>query len=248
MKFNNSPKCPGLEQALIIFPQILYCRDCGAAVEIWSDETKAKCSACGTWNSKDWQGDPRPGKPLCIDVMEYTDEKGVTFFYERYETELIFSDFVQDKKYKTACESCRKYGKNLACPPFSPTFEDYLGGFRKAKVICIRLPQEYFSHIAPEERYRACSRKARELLGNELLQFRRRGMKIAGSGPCLACEECSVEAGDQICRKPRERIFSLESLGVNLISLAKEHLHIDLEWSTGDHLANFVCAIGASFF
>ncbi|MGO8944160.1 MAG: DUF2284 domain-containing protein [Syntrophobacteraceae bacterium] len=171
----------------------------------------------------------------------------MTFFYERYATELIFSDFVQDNNYKTACESCQKYGKNLACPPFSPTFEDYLGEFEKARIICIRLPQEYFNHIAPEERYRVCFRKARKLLSDELFQFRRQGNKIAGSGPCLACEECIIAEGIQICKKPKERIYSLESLGVNLISLAGEHLNIDLEWSSGANFADFVCAIGAAF-
>jgi len=183
-----------------------------------------------------------------VAVLEYVDETGIAAFYERYEAEIPLSYFDHDKEYKIACETCSKYGNNLACPPFSPTFQDYLGGFEKAKVICIRVPQEYFSHVPSEERPRACFRKGRELLIEELLQFRQKGFRIAGSGSCLACQECSAEMGIESCKKPHERVFSLESLGINLVSLTGKCFNISLEWSSSDHFPPFVCAIGAVFF
>lgn len=191
---------------------------------------------------------PGRNRTFRADVHRYVDETGATVSYERYEAEMPLSCFDHDKKFKAACKACETFGKNLACPPFSPTFQGYLGNFERAKVICLRLPQKCFNHIAPEERGRACFRKGGELLTGELLQFRQKGFRIAGSGPCLACKKCNAAAGHKRCRKPKERIYSLESLGVNLLSLVNHCFNIDLEWSTADHSADFVCAIGAVFF
>jgi predicted metal-binding protein len=183
-----------------------------------------------------------------VDVLEFINEAGAKVFYERYEGEFPLSFIEQDKKFKMACEVCEKFGKNLSCPPFSPTFGDYVKDDEKAKVICLRIPQEYFDHVIPEEKYNLCFEKGRQLLTEELVQFKKQGFRIAGSGPCLACKKCSAETDVRICFKPEERIFSLESLGVNLILLANQCFNIDLEWTGYGRPADFVCAIGAVFF
>jgi predicted metal-binding protein len=186
--------------------------------------------------------------PCRVDVLECADERGAAVSYERYEAELLLSEFEHSKKHKLACKPCERYGKNLACPPFSPTFQEYLGKYRRATVICIRLPQGYFKNAVPEDRDKICFRKGRELLSRELLQFRQRGLGIAGSGPCLACEECSAETGNDTCRKPEKQIYSLESLGINVIALAEKYLNINLEWTHNDRSAGFICSIGAVFY
>ncbi len=81
-----------------------------------------------------------------------------------------------------------------------------------------------------------------------MLDHRRKGRAVAGAGPCLACEECAAETTDQTWRKPKKRIYSLESLGVNLTGLAKTCFNLDLEWSCKETFADFVCALGAVFF
>lgn len=250
MRLNDSLKCPGLERALSVFPEMFHCPGCGAEVEIWSDEKKGKCTVCGSYFIKG-----RHDKGLVdgrnfqfkVGILEYADETGIRLYYERYEAELPPSVFEHDRKYKIACEACKRYGTNLACPPFSPVFHDYIGEFHAAKTICIRIPQEYFSHLAPEDRYIACFRTGKKLLEEELRQFRKQGFKIAGAGPCLACEECRTEGTESKCQKPAKLIYSLESLGVNLISLAQKGFNINLEWSSNNHLADFVCVIGAVF-
>jgi len=88
---------------------------------------------------------------------------------------------------------------------------------------------------------------AKGILTGELLKYREQGFIIAGSGACQACDICAVEHGRQNCRKPREKIYSLESLGVNVISLVKRCLDINLDWSGHEHTADFVSAVGAVF-
>jgi hypothetical protein len=71
---------------------------------------------------------------------------------------------------------------------------------------------------------------------------------IAGSGPCLACGECALSAGSDRCEKPEQRIYSLESLGINVVGLLKRYLDMELGWSTDGQHADFVCAVGAVFY
>ncbi|MBC8414716.1 MAG: hypothetical protein ISR96_05820 [Nitrospira sp.] len=41
-------ECPGSQDIKSPRPEEIKCRSCGAEVEIWTDETEAKCKACGT--------------------------------------------------------------------------------------------------------------------------------------------------------------------------------------------------------
>ena len=180
-----------------------------------------------------------------VEVLEHADDFGAILFYEKHERVVEVNAIVHGERYKESCHLCPRFGKNLACPPHSPTFAEYLQGMKKAKVLCIRVPQEYFTHLPFEERSRACFRRARRLLSELLLEYRGKGHLIAGSGPCLACEECALAAGSDRCEKPEVRIYSLESLGVNVVGLVTRHFGIDLEWSVDERHADFVCAVGA---
>ncbi|MEW5803645.1 MAG: DUF2284 domain-containing protein [bacterium] len=180
-----------------------------------------------------------------VDVIEHVDATGSMLLYERYEGIVTLADINHGDRYKVPCEGCPKYGKNLSCPPYSPSFLHYIQGAHAARVICLRVPTGYFEFI--EERYRSCFRMARDLLVNDLLKQREAGYLVAGSGACSACKVCAVEEGDQSCKKPMERIYSLESLGVNVISLVKRCFDIDLAWSGTDYIADFVSAVGAVF-
>lgn len=183
-----------------------------------------------------------------MDVLEYVDESGTAYYIEKFERLLPISEVEHDNSYKLSCEACKKYGKNLVCPPYSPSFLSHIENAKAAKVICLRLPQEYFNHMVSEERYRTCFRKARSLLVDILLDYRKKGYIIAGSGPCLACEQCAVELNSKQCKDPDKSIYSLESLGTNLITLVKKCFNINLEWSSDEQYADFVCAVGAVFF
>jgi len=182
-----------------------------------------------------------------VEVLEHIEANGDILLVERYECVLTVSGIDHQEQYKSNCEFCKKYGKNLACPPYSPTFAEHINGVESAKVICMRIPLEYFHQTIPEEKYRTGFRKARELLIDELLRYREQGFQIAGSGPCLSCENCAIEEGDKNCRAPDEKIYSLESLGVNVVALVQANFDFQLEWSDGFRHADYVSSVGAAF-
>ena len=236
-------KCPGLEQTLAVVQEELPCPKCGNEIEIWSDEKKGKCSTCNK------MVDPRQPEvnKFEVTVKEYNDASGATLYYEQYETIIPIFSFDHAEKYKVACEACHKFGKNFACPPHSPYFPNYLEKQSYAKVLCVRMPQEYFKDVIQEKIYRECFRTARRILVEKLLSYRNQGYLVAGSGFCLACDVCAVEEGEEKCIKPNKKVYSLESIGVNLTTLTKSCFGFELEWSADEQTSDFVCSLGAVF-
>jgi predicted metal-binding protein len=167
---------------------------------------------------------------------------------KRHEVLLPLGEFEFSQKVKDQCLSCSTYAKNLSCPPHSPDFIDYIGNAKEAKVICMRLPLERIKDLEGEERSRAGFKTLSSLLADELLKHREEGYIVAGAGACSACDICSVDGGIQLCIKPEEQLFSLESLGVNLSALVKRCFDFSLQWSNTDETPQYVCALGATFF
>jgi predicted metal-binding protein len=181
------------------------------------------------------------------EIGECTDEAGRNVKYERCRRVVPLSAFKHGDRFKALCEGCPKQGNNLSCPPHSPSFLEHVGRATEALVFCIRLPQEYFAKLPPQDRYHACFRQASRLLLDELRTYRDEGHPVGGSGPCMACETCSLEEGHEMCRNPEERTYSLESLGADVVGLLKTSFDIELEWSTAEKTSEYVCAVGAAF-
>jgi len=180
-------------------------------------------------------------------VQLSTDSRGNEYYIEYLEVTLHVSEIHASETYKAGCEPCMKYGKNLACPPYSPVFSEYVKGCGTARIICKRVPLEHFHGTTMEERYMTAYLMVRGLLNDTLLRYRGEGYIVAGSGACLACERCVLETGDTTCIRPVRRIYSLESLGVNVVSLAAHAFFFPLEWSGSQTAAGFVSAVGACF-
>jgi predicted metal-binding protein len=242
-------RCPGLEASVNVFPEIFKCPVCKGDIEIWSDEKKGRCPVCNKLIDKDVSkiSVGHTGRNYHVEVKECKDESGRTLFFEQYETIIPVSSFEYAEKNKMLCEACKKYGKNFACPPYSPGFKEYISTQKNAKVLSIRMPQEYFNQVIQENIYWECFKKAESILIEELLRYRGKGYLIAGAGFCSSCEICAVEQGYTKCTNPADRIYSLEALGVNITALIKKCFNFDLEWSAKEQVTNFVCSTGAVF-
>jgi hypothetical protein len=56
-----------------------------------------------------------------------------------------------------------------------------------------------------------------------------------------------VQAGSLSCAKPEERIYSLESTGVDVVALVRTCFGLELEWTREGREPEFVSAVGAVF-
>jgi predicted metal-binding protein len=185
---------------------------------------------------------------LKIELVKYRTDSDRTYYYERYETTMAVSDFEYGQEFKRYCQECSNYQKNLSCPPYSPYFPDYVGESTRARVICLRIPLAYYNQPTILESCDACFLEMKGVLESELLDYRKQGLIIAGSGACLNCKRCAIVKGREVCKRPEKQIYSLESLGVNIASLMTQCFNISLEWSSEQQAANFICVVGAVFF
>jgi predicted metal-binding protein len=181
--------------------------------------------------------------------LEHIDEAGVRIAYERYVSIVSLARFEYGRSLQNLCEPCPEYGKRFSCPPHSPYFPRFVEGTSRARVICVRFHARHFGYLASDERYLAhFFRTAGRVLVGSLLDFRKKGRVIAGSGPCLLCQPCAAEEGHKECVRPDGPVYSLESLGVNVADLCKKAFDIDLEWHSECLPERHVCAVGAVFF
>lgn len=186
-------------------------------------------------------------KVVETNVLEHAIGDSV-ILVERFRSLLPISDIEYFAEINPGCEACHKRGTNLACPPYSPLFHDYIGKASEARIICYRMPLDQISSEITTDRHRTAHKILRKLLVEELLGHRKNGHLVAGSGPCQMCEECSIKAGQRECRNSDLLIYSLESMGVNLISLSERAFSLPLEWSDGTSISGNVSAIGAVFY
>src|SRR5512137_2602448 len=99
-------------------------------------------------------------KPPYMEVAEYVDLSGRPKVYERYLRSMALSAFEHGDRFKLLCNGCPKHGRNLSCPPHSPSFPAHIEAATEARVVCVRLPQAYFNDIPPNDRYHACFKQA----------------------------------------------------------------------------------------
>lgn len=182
-------------------------------------------------NGKSTMSDSRGSADVRVMIADNGDELP----YEYHEGVVGIADVVHGESYKVGCSTCPRRGLNLACPPRSPSFAEYAAGAASLRVLSVRMPV-----VGPGDVQKQSSH-ARELLMDELLQHRARGRRVMGAGPCRACAKCAALEGATRCPRPEELIYSLESLGVNVVALTESALSLTLDWND----MHFVCAVGA---
>lgn len=77
MQFNRT--CPGSTSIKNATPEYILCSNCGAELEIWTDELQVKCRKCGTQNCRD-------RAPSCIDWCAYAEACFGSELYKRMKT------------------------------------------------------------------------------------------------------------------------------------------------------------------
>lgn len=170
-----------------------------------------------------------------------------TSAYQHLEADVPVQSIAYGHDREAACGTCPNLGKNLSCPPFSPSFPDYIKDARRAQVICVRLPAACFVQHPAEMRSRVGFTEAGKILRRELLHFRGQGRLVAGSGECRVCDPCAAAQGGLHCHHPDEQMYSLESLGVDVADLVRHCFNLELEWDRQDRRAQFISAVGAVF-
>jgi len=152
---------------------------------------------------------------------------------------------IEDRVVLKCSMGCEKYGKTLACPPHSPTpdeFRKIVHEYRyaifmkfasKAEATSDLIPYLAKSNSIPQEikakvdafwsSWKVDMQRLLEVILNlEKVAFNGGYPLSVGfvSGSCQLCEKCNVEKG--FCIHPETRRYSEEGLGVNVKATAEK--------------------------
>lgn len=160
---------------------------------------------------------------MLIDFVKENASPDVTFVGE---FNLSTDPLDIDDEVRQMCEQnlCGYYGRNWCCPPYTPpcsTCRMILSKY--THMILVRTTFERKDLFDIEEMAshgRAHGKFARELReklrGIEGLDF-----MMLSAGGCGVCKECTCP--DEKCRFPKERMFSIESYGIQITTFLTGH-------------------------
>lgn len=168
------------------------------------------------------------------DEYKFLEEEALKMGCE--EAQIIPADqVVVENRVRLKCMvGCPTYGKNLRCPPNTPSVEEFrriLSEYSYAMLLKIKGPEissgdmyDYFSFY---------KEKINILLEIESAAFKE-GYNFATAffaGSCKLCDDCNVEGE---CLNPTTARFSMESQGINVFKTV-ENAGMELEFDTKNY-------------
>lgn len=141
---------------------------------------------------------------------------------------------VKKEDYEKFCkEGCKNFGTNAGCPPFAPNFEHLKKTYRNAVVVWVRMPwhqmpESFIGNEKFNSNYFYAASYAQAVLppvvkhlykAHELFKA---DFKL-GESACKLCNVCAFKVDLPVeekkrtikCRHPKDRMFSLESTGID---------------------------------
>lgn len=152
---------------------------------------------------------------------------------------------------RSQCEKCPRYNNSWSCPPCTPDITRYVGKYRFASVIAVKVgyPPEMCDSKADRKQIVA-ERTGYYDMQRRRIQTMLLGLEKKHSGSysvstCLICEKCARSEG-MPCRHPDKMRYSMTTLGLDFTRLLKDEFNIELTWS-GEKLSAADYIVAALF-
>lgn len=169
---------------------------------------------------------------------------------EKYELdtklEEIRNNYLRFNITEYGCKHCRCYDNNWTCPPFKENQLDIWSKYENVKLIMLKynFSKEFLNKQKSYEEFIEYSfdliHSQKKIIEHDLYNLEKElNGEFLTSGPCVNCNVCQRSLGKS-CVKPNERKYAMESLGANVIDIAKRYFDLDLEWIRGNSKPNFL--------
>ncbi len=164
----------------------------------------------------------------------------------------LIESYTEADMFENCCKECPNYGKIYACPPYGFDRMDFLRQFSQLELVALQLifdrklagkiysKQEikliYDNILAPERRaFDAALLDAEKSSGGTALY----------AGSCTLCgkKECA-RVKNQPCLNPDKMRYSIESLGGNVVTLARDYLGVEILWVKDGKLPEYLLQVG----
>lgn len=236
MGLNDTLKCPGMDETLSTFPIEFDCPQCNGIVEIWSDEMKRRCTACGTMvfnpapsvkipDNNTLETNNKHSEGSIDELLELAMSLGSSAVTIVDGKNIQIDNQLADLCLETKCPN---YASSPTCPPHveGPDWlKKHIRKTSQAILIEIEVPQDLM--------YSDKRREISKLLHFIVIQIEQAahqkglGQSTAfagGSCKSIQCSEhasCNVLKGDGYCRHPDLSRPSVSGYGINMNHLLK---------------------------
>ena len=180
-------------------------------------------------------------------------EDNLAYTTERYTAEIDATTYIG--KFRKAdyfiklCQQCGNYGRRYGCPPFDFDPVSMIQDYNSVRIIGVK--------ITPKDRslpLGAANELMKPVIGelnNELLETERQldGLCFGFVGTCPYCGGAScARINGQPCRHPDKVRPSLEAIGFDISMTAKELLGLDIKWSQGNLIPEYLTLVCGIFY
>lgn len=177
----------------------------------------------------------------------------LTYSLERYsadtDAEAYIRDFRRADYFLSFCQQCQNYGRRYGCPPFDYNPLSLIGDFHKVRIIGVKIIPD--SKQLPLEAVNDLMEPITKDLNEELLEMEKslNGLAFGFVGTCPYCNglRCARIDGEP-CRHPDKVRPSLEAFGFDMVKTAKDLLGLDIQWSKGDYIPEYLVLVCGVFF
>lgn len=176
-----------------------------------------------------------------------------SYTLERYQAESdakTYIDVFRNADYFIKfCQQCRNYGCRYGCPPFDYDPLEVIRKYERVRIIGIKIiPDD--KHI-PLQAVNELMRPITTQLNKELLEAEKSlgGMYFGFVGTCPYCgDKTCARIDSKPCRHPDKVRPSLEAFGFDIGKTAKDLLGIEIKWSSGDFIPEYLTLVGGIFY
>lgn len=177
----------------------------------------------------------------------------LTYTTERYTAEVDAKAYIDEFRradyFLQLCQQCRNYGRRYGCPPFDDDPLSAIEDYKKVRILGVKIvPAD--SHIPLNEANELMEPVTRQL-NEELLEMEKRleGKAFGFVGSCPYCSgaECARIKGEP-CRHPDKVRPSLEAIGFDISKTANDLLGLEIKWSKGDYLPEYLTLVCGLFY
>lgn len=184
-------------------------------------------------------------------VLLTTDD--ITFTTERYtvdvEAKTYIDNFRRADYFIKLCQQCGNYGRRYGCPPFDSDPISLIEKYTKVRIIGVKIIPTYKDQ--PLEYANELMKPVITDLNRELLQQEKYldGMCFGFVGSCPYCvgKPCARIEGKP-CKHPDKVRPSLEAIGFDISKTAKELLGLEIKWSQGGLIPEYLTLICGIFY
>ncbi|HBF37380.1 MAG TPA: hypothetical protein DDW50_08680 [Firmicutes bacterium] len=141
--------------------------------------------------------------------------------------------FLDKEKFSELCKSgCPTYDKKWACPPYSPSYDQYAKLYSKAMLVCFFCTMDQFGYIKNDY---LKIKAANSILKSRMDKFMRNletelGGEFLSNGSCRICKPCSCKNKEGGCKNPTKRRYSMEAVGLDVGKISEDILEHKLFW------------------